>query len=450
MLIQISKNRKSYIVIRTCYPLSMTESFLHYLWQFQYFNKTELLTTTGEPISVFNAGLVNVHAGPDFSNARIQLGDMIWVGNVEIHVQSSGWTEHGHHFDQAYENVVLHVVWQDNKPVYRIDGSRMPTLELKGRVEEKFLLEYKQLVSSPEKIACAPSFHLVPDVVRLFAMDKVLASRLENKARSIFKLLQRNHQDWEETTYHQLAMNFGFKVNADPFLQLAQSIPYKILMKHVDKPEQIEALLFGQAGFLGEEGIDDSYFLVLAREFQMLRKKFTLNQALHKSQWKFLRLRPANFPTIRLAQFAALLSVRKNLFSQIIDSADAAALRKLFSVMPSEYWQHHYQFGQVANEQFRGLGSMSVDNIIINTAVPLLAAYGQLRDDHTFVERAISILQQLPSESNTITKAWQNLGMQNKTAFDSQSLIELNNNFCSKRRCLDCNIGAYLMKPHGV
>lgn len=426
----------------------MSESFLHYLWQCQYFNKSDLRTTTGDPVSVFNAGLVNIHAGPDFHNARLQIGEMIWVGNVEIHVESSGWMAHGHHMDQAYDNVVLHVVWQDNKPVRRIDGSLLPTVELKGRVEDELLRGYKRLVNSPEKIPCAGSLHDVPEMIKLFALDKVLTARLESKSDYIIKLLQRNNQDWEETCYQQLALNFGFKVNADPFLQLAQSIPYKILMKHADKPEQIEALLFGQAGFLGED-VDDEYFRILRREYNLLQKKFSLQNPLNKFQWKFLRLRPANFPTIRIAQFASLISSVRNVFSRIVKTEDARSLRSLFTIQQSPYWKHHYQFEQPVNEELSGLGEMSIDNIIINTVVPVMTAYGQVRDDHSFVDRAVSILQQLPTESNTITRHWEVLGITTKTAFDSQALIELNNSFCSKRRCLDCSIGAFLMKPHG-
>ncbi|HEY3403165.1 MAG TPA: DUF2851 family protein [Ohtaekwangia sp.] len=426
----------------------MSESFLHYLWQCQYFNKSDLRTTTGDPVSVFNAGLVNIHAGPDFHNARLQIGEMIWVGNVEIHVESSGWMAHGHHMDQAYDNVVLHVVWQDNKPVRRIDGSLLPTVELKGRVEDELLRGYKRLVNSPEKIPCAGSLHDVPEMIKLFALDKVLTARLESKSDYIIKLLQRNNQDWEETCYQQLALNFGFKVNADPFLQLAQSIPYKILMKHADKPEQIEALLFGQAGFLGED-VDDEYFRILRREYNLLQKKFSLQNPLNKFQWKFLRLRPANFPTIRIAQFASLISSVRNVFSRIVKTEDARSLRSLFTIQQSPYWKHHYQFEQPVNEELSGLGEMSIDNIIINTVVPVMTAYGQVRDDHSFVDRAVSILQQLPPESNTITRHWEVLGITTKTAFDSQALIELNNSFCSKRRCLDCSIGAFLMKPHG-
>jgi len=406
-----------------------------------------LQTTTGEAVSIFNAGLVNLHAGPDFHNARLQVGDMIWVGNVEIHVQSSGWMEHGHHTDQAYDNVILHVVWQDNKPVKRPDGSLLPTLELKGRVEDKLLLEYKRLVNSPEKIPCAGSLHQVPDVVRLFTLDRVLMTRLETKALSVIKLLERNNHDWEETCYQLLAMNFGFKINAEPFLQLAQNIPFKILMKHIDKREQVEALLFGQSGFLGDDS-NDEYVQVLRREYTVLRKKYDLQNQMNKFQWKFLRLRPANFPTVRLAQFTSLLSFRRNLFSQIMQADGDAALRQLFTIQPTDYWKHHYRFDSLVKEELPGMGDMSIDNVIINTAVPLLVAYGKFRDDHSYVDRAVSILQQLPRESNKITNAWTTLGIANKTAFESQALLELNNNFCSKRRCLDCTMGAFLMKPH--
>jgi hypothetical protein len=426
----------------------MSEAFLHYLWQFQYFDKTELKTTAGESIQVFHPGYRNSHAGPDFANARIKIGDMEWVGSAEIHIQASGWMEHKHDRDPSYENVVLHVVWKNDKAIKRRDGSFLPTLELANRVNKRFFHEYQKLVNSPENIPCASYLPEVKEITKFSMMDRVLLNRLETKSMRVLEILRKNHSDWQETCYQLLARNFGFKVNAEPFQQLAQLLPYKVLRKHADKLLHIEALLFGQAGFL-EEDFDDEHYQLLKREYNLLRQKFKLSdRRLNKAQWKFLRLRPANFPTIRLAQFAALLFQRPTLFSVMMEMDNYAALVSVFSIEQSEYWTSHYRFFKNAKEQVSFLGDASIANVIINTAVPLLVAYGKNRDDQSYIDRAVAILQQAPGEANSITAQWKTLGIKSKTAFDSQSLLELQTNYCSKRRCLDCTIGTTLINSH--
>jgi hypothetical protein len=425
----------------------MSEAFIHYLWQFQYFSKSSLQTTQGEEIVIFHPGFKNSHAGPDFYQSRIKIGELEWVGSVEIHVHSSSWEVHNHNVDEAYENVVLHVVWKDDKPVKRIDGSIIPTIELKSRVDDVLQLAYKNLVNSREEIPCASSFEKVPEITKLSMLDRVLTERLETKAEMVNQLLIRNNKDWEETVYQVLAKNFGFHVNADPFLQLAQSLPYKIIMKHGDKLVQIEALLFGQAGFL-ENIKGDEYAIMLRREYDLLRTKYNLgNGRLNKAQWKFLRLRPANFPTIRLAQFANLLFIHRNLFSNMVEASADMKWKTFFNLQQSEYWQHHYQFQKKTAEEIPAFGQMSMDNILINSLVPILVAYGKSKDDQMLVDRAIAILQQVKSESNKINRLWTSLGLKSKNAFDSQAMIELHNNYCLKRRCLECMIGVSLIKP---
>lgn len=426
----------------------MSESFIHYLWQFQYFNAENLLTTAGETITIIKTGMPNTHAGPDFQQAQIKIGEVVWVGHVEIHIQSSGWEEHHHEKDQAYDNVILHVVWNDNKPVLRSDGSVMPTLELKNRVEDNLLLKYKQLVNSPWIIPCTEHIHAVPAVTTLSMLDKAVAERLQRRATEVLALLERNHHDWEETCFQVLARNFGFHVNSEPFLQLAKSVSYKILMKHADKLEQVESILFGQAGFLDQVSEREPYIDVLMREYKLLSKKFNLRaNRLQQAQWKFLRMRPANFPTLRIAQFASLLCAHKNIFSSIAGAETITELRDIFSCRPSAYWQKHYHFGVESKEPLTALGETSIQNLIINTVVPLWVALGKLRDQEQFAERAISVLQHILPESNKITRACVPMGIPNRSAFDSQALLELHTNFCSRRRCLDCNIGAFVLKP---
>ncbi len=423
----------------------MTETFLHYLWQFQYFDKKELCTSEGEPLQVFQPGLKNTHAGPDFSNAKITIGSLEWRGSVELHIKASGWNDHRHGDDAAYEKVILHVVWENDKPILRTDGSVMPTLELKNRVDLKLWDRYKKLFTSPEVIPCAGSWHSVDHLLKLSMLDKALAQRLESKAKFVIAMLDSNQGDWEETCYQLMCKNFGFKVNTDPFLQLAQTLPYKILLRHIHQPHQVEALLFGHAGFL-EKVKKDEYTQVLIREHKLLAKKYRLeDRQLHPSQWRFLRLRPANFPTVRLAQPAEILGQIKNLYGFMLETTGSDLYRGL-DVDQSAYWKSHYQFGKKA-ARVPSLGKASIQNIIINTVVPLLAAYSITHDDQYFMDRAIAWLQHIPAEKNKITRQWADLGFAVKTAFDSQALIELYNAFCQKRRCLECTIGSSLIRP---
>ena len=425
----------------------MNESFLHYLWQFQYFDKKDLKTTAGERLTILKPGILNSNAGPDFSDVKIKVSEIDWAGCVEIHIQSSGWYEHKHNHDKAYENVVLHVVWEENKPVYREDGTRIPTLQLKERVEANLIKSYQKLITNPSSIPCEKSFSQVEEIIKHSMIDKALMRRLETKAKQIAAILEQNTGDWEETTYQLLASNFGFKINKEPFEQLAKSLPYKVIQKQRDKLIQVEALLFGQAGFLLAKSKDE-YLTSLFNEYQFLGKKYELfNYQLHPTQWKFLRLRPANFPTIRIAQLATLLATNKNIFSTLLELQDYKSLVRFFEIHPSVYWQHHYRFGKKSKAKVSDFGESSRDIIIINTVVPLLVAYGQSRDDWSVVERAVTILQSIPTEKNRITRLWRELGYVSKTAFDSQGLIELYNNYCQRRECLNCAIGSVILKP---
>jgi hypothetical protein len=425
----------------------MTEAFLHYVWQYQYFDKSALTTTDGETVSVFNPGFPNAHAGPDFFNARIRIGGMDWVGNVEIHIHASGWTDHKHDADDAYGNVILHVVWNEDKKIKHKDTSRLPTIELKSRVAEQLLLHYRKLVNSPGKIPCAASLGQVTDLTRLSMLDKALMYRLEARAFQIQNIFKYNNNDWEETTYQLLSRNFGFKVNAEPFEQLARSLPCKILQRHANQPQQVEALLFGQAGFLDEK-LRDDYFSLLCREYSLLEKKYSLHSGrMNKAQWRFLRLRPANFPSLRLAQLASLVCREKNIFSKILEARSFQSLHQLFSVEQSVYWQHHYRFFKSVPEKIPPLGSSSINNLIINTVVPLQVSYGKIKDDPGLIDCAVEILQHVSPEDNAIVKNWKALGFKITSAADSQALIELHNSFCLKRRCLDCNIGFSILQP---
>lgn len=424
----------------------MQESLIHYIWSLQYFDKTSLLTTRGEPLVLFHPGMLNTNAGPDFSNARLSVGDIKWVGNVEIHVYASGWFEHHHDLDPAYDSVILHVVWQEDKEVLRRDGTPMPTFELRGRVHEGLIKNYRQLVTSAFSIPCRRSFPEVEILVRHSMINKALVHRLERKAEDAQQLLSSNSNSWEETAYQLLARAFGFKINTEPFLQLAKAVPLKLIQRqsHI---EQVEALFFGQAGFLeGRKG--DSYYLKLQEEYRLLARKFSLTESMmSRSQWHFLRLRPSNFPSLRIAQLSAVTHFRKNLFSGFLDCKTVSDLIELLLVSTSPYWQEHYQFSRKSADRVHELGRGSVEIIIINTVIPLLVAYGKRMDDQGCIDRALFFLEQLPPEANAIIRRWSDLGMPARNSFDAQGLIELFNTFCQRKGCLQCTIGTALIRP---
>jgi hypothetical protein len=424
----------------------LTESFLHYIWQYQYFNKEALQTTEGEVLQIFHPGMRNANAGPDFSEARIKIGQLEWRGSVEIHIQASGWKQHQHDVDQAYEKVVLHVVWEDDKPVFRTDGTLMPTLILNSRVNPDLWSRYRNLFTSPENIPCGSQWRTVPEIIRVSALEQAVVQRTEKKSEYVNTLLKSTNGDWEETCYQIICRNFGFKINAEGMMQLARAVPYRILLKHIDKQEQVEALLFGMAGFL-DQAPEDSYVNILKREFTVLKAKYSLaSKQMHESQWNLLRLRPANFPTVRIAQLAALLVQKKNIFSHILDEDSYDGLVKVFQAEQSSYWQTHYVFGKQAGAKVPVLGKAGVHHHLINTVVPVLVAYGKLQDDSSFIERSFTILQHIPGEQNKITKQWKAMGAAVRTSFDSQGYLELYHSYCLKRRCLDCAAGAYLVK----
>jgi hypothetical protein len=424
----------------------MKESFLHYIWQLQYFDKTGLTTSDGEAIEVFKTGILNTHSGADFQSAKIKIGSIEWAGSIELHVNASEWNEHNHFQDPAYDNVILHVVWINDKPVVRADGTVIPTLELKGRVGNSLLDSYHKLIGSSHSIACHRLISQVDKIVLLSMMDAALAQRLETKAESILAMVRKNQNDWEQTAYELLAKNFGFKVNAEPFQQLAQCLPLKHLQKHSDSAVQVEAMLFGQAGFLELE-MGDDYYQLLRREYTLLRNKFSFSMGVKKSQWKFLRLRPANFPTIRLAQFAQVICSVKNIFTTILEAQSKKQLRSVVSKLQSPYWTSHYQFNKKSNATISAIGEISVDNIVINTVAPLLAAYGQFTGNQLLLDKATTILMEVKPETNSIIKKWNALEVKPLHAHDSQALIELYTSFCVPKNCLTCRIGNSIIRP---
>ncbi|MBC3784043.1 DUF2851 family protein [Spirosoma utsteinense] len=430
----------------------MSETFIYFIWQFQYFTKLNLTTTDGEPVQVLHPGFRNYNAGPDFFNARLLINSVEWGGTVEMHTKTSDWLAHRHQDDRAYDNVILHVVWEDDRiatgrQVDRANGTPLPTLELRPLTDNTLIDRYALLMNSRDSIPCAGQFRSVQPLRLTSMLDKALLQRLERKAAHVQALFDATGGDWEETAYRLLALNMGFKTNADPMAQLSRAVPLKAILKHRDVLLQVEAMLFGTAGLLDAIDAPDDYTIALQREYRFLSVKYQLaNRQVTAHAWKWGRLRPANFPTLRLAQFARLVTKQASLFSLFIGNDNADRLLKSLQELPSSYWQSHYRFGKAADKVVPALGQTSAENILINTVVPLLAAYAHHRGQPAYIDRAVSLLEQLPAEKNRLTDAWDELGLGIRTAFDSQAAIELYNEFCTPKKCLNCQIGAGLIK----
>jgi len=421
------------------------ESFLHFVWQFQKFDKTNLTDSDGNEVKIFEVGEHNTDAGPDFINAKIKVAEMEWHGQVEIHIAASAWNQHGHQKDAGYNNVILHVVWDNDEPIRHKDGKKIPTIELKNRVSKELLLHSNALLNNPNNIPCSNLFRQVNPIQILGMQEKTAIERLESKYSLIFELLKNNATDWEETTFQLLAKNYGFKINAHPFLKLAKNLPFKTLKKHCGNSIQIEALIFGISGFLNEAPKDD-YHAQLMNEYVFLAKKYNLEgNEINKAEWKYLRLRPANFPTVRLSQFAALLNESPRLFDVFTSYESPKKLISQLMVKPSKYWIECFDFGKKLKNKSQGIGVGSIENILINTTAPLLAAYSKHTGDQLLMDKAVSLLQHLKPEKNNIITQWNELNIEVKSAFESQAMIELYNNYCLKKRCLSCNIGVNII-----
>lgn len=416
----------------------MTERLLQFIWQFQYFNKSDLETVSGESVQIIFPGQYNTNQGPDFSDAKIKIGKTTWAGSVEMHIKTSDWEKHNHNGDKNYSNVILHVVWENDDM-----KSIAPVLELKYKVSKILLQRYEDLMNSSGFIPCQNSINSVREIVWKSWKERLLAERLMRKSQIAETFLKKNNYHWEETFWWLLARNFGMKVNADAFEAVARSISINILAKHKNQLIQLEALLLGQAGLL-EVKFSEDYPKLLQREYKFLKEKYKL-KAIHQPV-HFLRMRPGNFPTIRLAQLAALILESAHLFSKIKEARSVKEISKWLDVTANDYWHYHYRFDETSAFKKKKLGVTMVDNIIINTVAPVLFAYGNYHNENKYKEKAIKWLVATPAEGNLITKGYQKLGIENKNASDSQSLIELKNEYCNKKRCLDCSVGNSILK----
>ena len=380
--------------------------------------------------------------GLTFFNARIRIGETIWAGNIEIHQKSSHWYQHKHDTDGAYDNVILHVVEMHDKPV-QVKNHELPTLEIS--YPSSILENFEQLLKSERWIACEDKLPEVDPFILRFWFSALMIERLQSKTNDIHTILEQNKNNWNETFYQLLSRNFGMKINALPFELLAKSLPLNILSKHKNDLFQIEALLFGQSGLLNETLLGDDYFLSLRKEYSYLYQKYGLS-GMESHLWKFMRLRPINFPTIRIAQLAMLIHHSSALFSRILETEDPEELRKLFDVSASEYWDTHYRLNKTSEEnRKKALGETAFNNLLINTIAPLLFVYGDQHLDQAMKDRALLLLEKTAPEENQIIRKWNELGIDSRSAFETQALLQLKNNYCTNKNCLHCQLGAKII-----
>jgi hypothetical protein len=425
---------------------AMKEEFLHYLWKYALYDKDALVDHEKNRIIVIYPGDYNRDSGPDFFNARINIGGTEWAGNVEIHTRSSHFNAHGHNLDHAFDNVILHVVGENDKKVFNARGNELLTVEIK--YDAALYQRYIDLVNNPAVVACQGYVNRMDRFIIRHWLHYLLAERLQQKSAAIFRTFRDTGNDWDETFYRILTRYFGFRVNTDPFEMLATALPFKIIRKHADNRLQVEALLFGTAGML-EEGlfknaIADDYYSQLVREFRILSAKYSI-VPIHGWLWKFSRLRPVNFPTVRISQLAAMLSVAGGLFSRVLEAEEICRLRELFEVTSSPYWDDHYIFGRKSKSVPKSVGLQAAELLLVNAVIPLIFVYGQYSGKEGIWGKALDFLDELHAEDNSVIADWRKSGIEAGSAFDTQALIHLRDEYCKKRRCLECRIGAVII-----
>jgi hypothetical protein len=422
----------------------MTEDFLHYVWKTSQFDKTHLLTNDGSPLQVLDTGVHNKDAGPDFFNAQVKIAGQLWVGNIEIHLKTTDWLRHGHQYDDAYKNVVLHVVYDHDTSLSVLPSVDLPTLALRGRIQDDLYARYQRFLLSEQWVPCASKLEYVPDIIKVGWQGRLLAERLAAKAQLISTELEQTGMDWEQAFYRILLRTFGMRVNAEPFAWLARTMPWPLLARKHDQPEVLEALLLGQAGLLPDLP-PDAYCRELKQIYGSLCKLHSLTpQPGHN--WKHLRMRPANFPTLRLVQLAALMHKTPRLFSSLLHCTTPDEAMALFAAEPGQYWHTHYMPGVVATPSRKRIGEQMLQIILINVVIPFLFVRGQLHDDDLLRARALAWLENLAPESNQLITNWAHNHWKAQNAAETQALIHLHKNYCSRKQCLHCTVGRYLLE----
>lgn len=417
----------------------MKEEFIYYLWENRLLH-LDLKTTDNEDITILSVGIRNHDSGADFVNARIKIGDALWAGQVEIHVRASDWFKHNHHNDANYDSVILHVVYENDT-----DSLKIPTLEIKDKFDISIFHKYNWFFGSRNWIPCGEFVGGVQNFTLISWLDRMLVEHLENECKDLDFKLKNNHYDWEQAFYQRLMRYFGLKVNNDSFEYLSRILPLNLLLRHRDNDIYIESMMFGCAGFL-ERDFEEDYPSLLKRDFMMLKSKFGL-KVMPLSNWKFLRLRPPNFPTIRIAQLAKIITKNGNMFSKIRDADDIQEIRDLFDVELNSYWDNHFQFDKTSKVKRRKiLGKTAVDLIIINAIVPMLFYYGHTHSMESYKEKAMSFLEQIEAEDNLIIRNFQKSGVVLQNAFQTQAILYMYKYYCKRRRCLECRIYSVLSR----
>jgi len=419
------------------------EDFLHYVWQYKKFDFSNLKTISGELLTIINCGNYLQQTGPDFFNAQIVLGNQKWVGNIEIHIKSSDWYLHQHEKDTNYENVILHVVWEHDTPVFRKDNSEIPVLELKNYIKKKELENYRQLIFQKSWIYCENQIAKIDSFVLSNWQERLFVERLERKYMPIEQLLIETGNNWEAVLFCMLAKNFGLNTNGEAFLKIAKSIPFSVIRKESVEVANLESLLFGMADLFPIDA-EDSYTKDLKKRFEYLSQKHKLRKMTIEPV-QFFKHRPDNFPTIRLAQLAMLYHNQQNLFSKVIVAKKVKDLYQLFEVTTSDYWQTHYQFDKESPKKKKQFSKSFIDLLVINTIVPIQFAYAKSMGKEAS-ESLLDLLREVTAEKNIIIEKFSGFGIKAGNAFESQSMLQLKNEYCNYSKCLQCALGIQLLK----
>lgn len=416
----------------------MQEEFLHYIWQHKLYLPNKLITTNKEKIEVIHPGHINTDAGPDFFNAKIRINNTLWAGNVEIHLSEDDWQNHQHHTNPAYDNVILHLVNTLGSGTLNSKGNLVPVCQI--QYQAQILDRYNNLILNKEWIACQSVISKVDSFILEQWLERLLVEKLEEKSELITQLLQSNNNDWDQVFFILLARSFGFSTNGQPFEMMARRTPLKVLLKHADNIFQLEAILYGQSGFLDQESENNDYFSSLKKEYTFLSAKYKLKAIEHR-QWKFLRLRPSNFPSIRISQLANLIHQTNGQFAEILDLDKLMYFEKK-QIFASDYWNTHYTFGKLSqNNEVKSLGSFSKKRILFNTILPYQFVYASYHKQDKLKEKIIEQFHKLPPERNRLLSNWKEIGINIDNEAHAQSLIFLKNHYCSHKKCLNCHIG---------
>jgi len=425
------------------------EDLLHFIWKYKKLQLEDLFTARREPIRIIFPGTHNHLSGPDFFNSKIEIDGQLWAGNVEIHLKSSDWFAHHHEQDSNYDNVILHVVWEDDGNIFHRDGSTIPTLELKNYISKDLLNGYQRLFDQDKKsfINCENDIVGVDGFILENWKERLFFERLESKSEFIFKLLKESQNDWEQVLFKMLLKNFGLKINGQAFLSLATALDFTIVRKLSADRKALESVFFGMSHLLSGDTVVDDYYVQLKREYDYQKNKFDLHDS-GVQKPEFFRLRPPNFPTIRLSQLAGLYFEKQNLFSSLINARQLSEIYEILNVSASEYWNEHFTFGKTSKKSVKKLTKKLIDLLIINTLLPIKFSHAKYLGKEVN-EEVLKIVSKIKIEDNSVISNFEKLNINLKGAKESQAMLQLYNEYCIKNRCLQCAVGAYLLNRNG-